>query len=59
MLGFDYYALLLNLQWNFNLKYRFGDEVHICQNVGEKPSLLFWCSAVDFAIKVYCNNSIW
>jgi hypothetical protein len=29
MLGFDYYVLLLILQWKFSPKYRFGDQVHI------------------------------
>jgi hypothetical protein len=59
MLGLDYYILLLTLQWNVNPKTRFGDQVHIWQNVGQTPSLRFWCSAVDFAIKLYCNASIW
>jgi hypothetical protein len=59
MLGSDYYVLFLILQWKFIPTDRFGDQVHVWQNVGEKASLRFWCSAVDVAIKLYCNTEIW
>jgi hypothetical protein len=51
MLGSDYYVLLLTSQWKLSPKDMFGDQVHIWQNIGEKPSLRFWCSAVGFAIE--------
>jgi hypothetical protein len=55
----DCYVLVLALQLYFIAKPRFGDQAHIWPNFGEKYGLRLLCSAVNFAIKLYCKMSIW